>query len=78
VQRWDGARGLPDIREAWLARAAGIGAPVAVQSGERITRGIFETIDEDGRLILRQNDGRTMRVSAGEVHFGVAASAPAS
>ena len=35
----------------------------------------FETIDEAGHLIVRVADGSMRAVSAGEVHFGVAASA---
>jgi BirA family biotin operon repressor/biotin-[acetyl-CoA-carboxylase] ligase len=72
---WDGGRGLPEIRRQWLAQAAGLGAPVAVRLGESILRGRFETLDEEGRLIVLTDDGERTAIAAGEVHFGAAASA---
>lgn len=71
---WDEARGLSRIRELWLDQAAGLGAPVAVRVGESILRGTFETLDEEGRLIVLTDTGIRQSVTAGEVHFGVAAS----
>jgi BirA family biotin operon repressor/biotin-[acetyl-CoA-carboxylase] ligase len=75
---WDGGRGLPEIRRLWLAQAAGLGAPVAVRLGESILRGKFETLDEEGRLIVLTDDGVRQAIAAGEVHFGAAASIVAS
>ena len=51
-------RGLAAIRKRWLARAAGIGSEVAVRVDGAVLRGIFETIDEDCRFVIRDNDGR--------------------
>lgn len=70
---WDGGRGFASVRKNWLERAAGLGAPIAVRLGGDVLRGIFETIDEEGRLVVRGADGALRKVSAGEVHFGVAA-----
>ncbi len=72
---WDEGRGLPEIRRLWLAQAAGLGAPVAVRLGDDILRGTFETLDEDGRLIVLTADGARRTIAAGEVHFGAAATA---
>jgi len=69
--------GFPALREAWLARAGGLGAAAAVQQGDRVVRGTFETIDEAGRLVMRAPDGGCHVVAAGEVHFGAAATATA-
>jgi BirA family biotin operon repressor/biotin-[acetyl-CoA-carboxylase] ligase len=63
--------------EAWLARAAGLGAAAAVRRGGNVIRGTFETIDGDGRLILCGPDGVRHAIAAGEVHFGAAATATA-
>jgi BirA family biotin operon repressor/biotin-[acetyl-CoA-carboxylase] ligase len=71
---WAFGRGFPAVRDLWLARAAGLGRPVAVRLGDEVLRGTFETIDDEGRLIVRASDGSARPVSAGEVHFGVAAS----
>ncbi len=67
---WDGGRGFALIRRQWLERAAGLGADVAVSVGGEVFAGIFETIDEEGRLIVRGHDGRRHEIAAGEVHFG--------
>ncbi|PIK72234.1 biotin--[acetyl-CoA-carboxylase] ligase, partial [Methylobacterium frigidaeris] len=72
---WDRGRGFSRIRDAWLAAAAGLGGPVIVQVGGRSVTGIFETIDEGGRLVVRVPEGDAIAVSAGEVHFGAAATA---
>jgi BirA family biotin operon repressor/biotin-[acetyl-CoA-carboxylase] ligase len=72
---WDEGRGFVAVRDLWLARAAGIGRAVSVRSGPTLTSGTFDTIDEHGRLVLRTGEGAVRTVSAGEVHFGSAASA---
>jgi BirA family biotin operon repressor/biotin-[acetyl-CoA-carboxylase] ligase len=72
---WNGSQGFAAVRQRWLERAAGLGAPIAVRSGEDVYRGTFETIDEEGRLVVRSADGAARVVSAGEVHFGAAATA---
>jgi len=71
-------QGMETIRQAWIARAAGIGGPVAVQSGGRTIEGLFETLDSDGRLIVLQDNGERVPVSAGDVHFGDAATVKAA
>lgn len=72
---WDRGRGFFRIRERWIADAAGIGAPVSVRLGDALVHGIFETIDEAGRLVVRSEDGTRRTVTAGEVHLGTAATA---
>ena len=67
---WNHGRGLADIRSQWLMRAAGIGAPVSIQMGSNILQGIFETLDEEGRLVLRASDNSQIVIAAGDVHFG--------
>ena len=74
---WDAGRGLSRIRERWLARAAGLGAEVAVKVDGDVVRGIFETIDEDCRFVIRAHGGALMKIAAGDVHFGAVASAGA-
>lgn len=70
---WDEGRGLGLIRSLWLEQAAGLGAPVAVVLGKDIIRGTFETLDDEGRLVVLSEDGARRVVAAGEVHFGAAA-----
>ena len=72
---WNDGRGIGDVLKHWRASAAGIGAPVAVNQNGDVLRGIFETIDDAGRLIVRVDDNRRIAISAGDVHFGATASA---
>jgi BirA family biotin operon repressor/biotin-[acetyl-CoA-carboxylase] ligase len=74
---WDGGRGFPKVRELWLGRAAGVGEEVVVKVGGEVVRGTFDTIDGEGRLVIREPQGQVRIVSAGEVHFGAMAAARA-
>lgn len=74
VRMWNGGRGLAAIRERWLKHAAGLGAEVSVRSEGRVVRGIFETIDDLCRFVIREDDGSRIRIAAGDVHFGAVAS----
>lgn len=62
------AGGFAPLREAWLARAARLGEPVRARTGSTERRGIFETIDETGALVLNI-DGRRETIPAAEVFF---------
>lgn len=74
---WDHGRGFGEIRRRWLALAAGIGQPVAVHTGNATVSGIFDTIDDAGCMIVKIGTGDRIPISAGDVHFGSAASAGA-
>ncbi|HKS19423.1 MAG TPA: biotin--[acetyl-CoA-carboxylase] ligase [Bradyrhizobium sp.] len=71
---WDDGRGFAEIRRLWLARAAGLGEQVAIQTGNTRLEGTFDTIDEAGCLIVQTADGKRVAVTAGEIYFGTAAS----
>jgi BirA family biotin operon repressor/biotin-[acetyl-CoA-carboxylase] ligase len=71
---WDGGKGFDEVRRRWLALAVGLGQPVAVHTGQTIVSGIFDTIDDAGCMIVRISTGDRIPISAGDVHFGVAAS----
>jgi BirA family transcriptional regulator, biotin operon repressor / biotin---[acetyl-CoA-carboxylase] ligase len=75
---WDRGRGFGDIRRLWLARAAGLGQPVAVRAGGSTLEGTFDTIDDAGSMIVKTANGDRIQVSAGDVYFGSAASAGAA
>jgi BirA family biotin operon repressor/biotin-[acetyl-CoA-carboxylase] ligase len=74
---WDNGRGFGEIRKLWLARAAGLGQAVAIRSGGSTIEGTFDTIDEQGCMIVRTSEGRRVPITAGDVYFGSAASAGA-
>lgn len=71
---WDDGRGFGDIRKLWLARAAGLGKAVAIKSGAAAIEGTFDTIDEQGCMIVRTAAGKLVPITAGDVYFGTAAS----
>ncbi len=60
--------GFAPLRKAWLGWAAGLGGPVVARAGEETYEGIFEGLDEQGALMLRQDAG-LRRVAAADVHF---------
>ncbi len=72
------AGGFAPVRAAWLARAHGLGAPVTVSAGDRRQCGIFEGLDAEGALVLREQSGARQSVAAGEAVFGEAGTAHAA
>jgi BirA family biotin operon repressor/biotin-[acetyl-CoA-carboxylase] ligase len=71
---WDNGRGFAEIRRLWLERAAGLGQAVAIKSGGGQIEGTFDTIDEQGCMIVRTAAGQRVPITAGDVYFGSAAS----
>jgi BirA family transcriptional regulator, biotin operon repressor / biotin---[acetyl-CoA-carboxylase] ligase len=71
---WDQGRGFGEIRGRWLERAAGLGRGVAIHSGGTIVEGTFDTVDEQGCMIVRTSAGKRVPISAGDVYFGSVAS----
>src|SRR5216684_4283340 len=71
---WDQGHGFGEIRRLWLERAAGLGQGVAIHSGGTIVEGTFDTVDEQGCMIVRTSDGKRVPISAGDVYFGSVAS----
>jgi BirA family biotin operon repressor/biotin-[acetyl-CoA-carboxylase] ligase len=75
---WNNGRGFSQIRRLWLDRAAGLGRAVAIKSAGSTIEGTFDTIDEQGCMIVRTAAGRLVPITAGDVYFGSAASAGAT
>jgi BirA family biotin operon repressor/biotin-[acetyl-CoA-carboxylase] ligase len=59
--------GFEPVRQAWLARAVGVGAPIVVRLPDREIAGRFAALDNDGALLLDLADGRRLRIDAGDV-----------
>ncbi len=59
--------GFAPVRATWLERAHGIGQAIRVRLAERTFDGIFESLDDDGALILAEPSGGRRRITAGEV-----------
>jgi BirA family biotin operon repressor/biotin-[acetyl-CoA-carboxylase] ligase len=73
IASWDRGAGFAATRAAWLARAIGSGEPVRVNLAGRTVEGSYETLDEEGRLIVRRADGTREAFSAGDVFFAAVA-----
>lgn len=67
LAQWDGGARFAEIRAAWLERGPAPGAGLRVRLGEGEVTGRFETIDEEGNLILTKVDGSRRRITAGDV-----------
>lgn len=62
------AFGFGPIRQAWLSRAARLGERIVARTGTQETEGVFETVDDDGSLVLATGEGRRA-IPAAEVFF---------
>lgn len=60
--------GFGPVREAWLARAARLGEEIVARTGKTEIAGVFETVDDQGRLILQTPQGR-QAIAAADVYF---------
>jgi BirA family transcriptional regulator, biotin operon repressor / biotin---[acetyl-CoA-carboxylase] ligase len=62
---WRG-EGFAPLRRAWLARAWGVGRSIRVRLPDGEIEGLFDGLDEAGRLLLGTAGGRR-KIAAGEV-----------
>ena len=65
VELWDQGRNYAAIRSAWLKSALPVGTPIIVKVPEPL-QGVFEGIDDDGRLLMGQAEG-TRKIAAGDL-----------
>ena len=61
--------GFGPVRAAWISRAHGVGSNIRVRLAEREMAGVFEDIDGEGALVLREASGARTRITAGDVFF---------
>ncbi|HRK42708.1 MAG TPA: biotin--[acetyl-CoA-carboxylase] ligase, partial [Gemmobacter sp.] len=62
------AEGFAPIRSAWLDRAARLGEVIRARTGTTERRGIFDTIDATGALVLSA-EGTREAIPAADVFF---------
>jgi BirA family transcriptional regulator, biotin operon repressor / biotin---[acetyl-CoA-carboxylase] ligase len=74
LAEWNRGNGFASIRSAWLARAAGVGQRIIVRLPSGEVQGSFVALEEDGSLLLEEDDGSRRAISAGEVFFPAAQS----
>jgi BirA family biotin operon repressor/biotin-[acetyl-CoA-carboxylase] ligase len=61
------ADGAAAVVAAWRQHARFLGSRVSVAAGRERLQGIAEDLEDDGALRLRLDDGRAIRVVAGEL-----------
>ncbi len=59
-------KGEPVCQE-WREKLETLGKVVHVKTGTEVEKGLAESVDEDGALMLRRSDGNLVRILAGEV-----------
>jgi BirA family transcriptional regulator, biotin operon repressor / biotin---[acetyl-CoA-carboxylase] ligase len=69
--RWD-QLGFAALRDAWTARAQGLGGPAVARLAHETVEGVAEGLADDGALRLRLPDGSLRLISAGDVFFSTA------
>jgi BirA family biotin operon repressor/biotin-[acetyl-CoA-carboxylase] ligase len=75
LAQWDRGAGFPAIRSGWLDNAVGLGGDILVRLPKRELTGVFETLDEAGRLMLRHSSGELEAITAGDVFPALSAGA---
>jgi BirA family transcriptional regulator, biotin operon repressor / biotin---[acetyl-CoA-carboxylase] ligase len=62
-------QGFDPIREAWLARALGLGQPIVARLPHETLEGVFVGLGADGALALQLPDATLRQITAGDVFF---------
>ena len=61
-------QGFAPLRAEWLAHAARLGEVIRARTGQQDREGVFQNIDDNGALILKQPQG-PVAIPAAEVFF---------
>jgi len=69
--QWQHGTNFTAVRADMLARAHGLGKPIRIRTGEGELTGVFDGIDDAGRLVLRSADGTMQALAAGDVLMAV-------
>jgi BirA family biotin operon repressor/biotin-[acetyl-CoA-carboxylase] ligase len=67
LAQWQKGNAFATTRNAWLARAHGLGSEIEVKLPERALKGRFEEIDGEGALVLSLASGHREYIRAGDV-----------
>jgi len=59
--------GFAPIRELWMQHAYKLGENIQARLPNAIYDGVFEGLDDQGILLLRQNDGSLKQINSGEI-----------
>ena len=66
---WRRGENFEEIRTEWLARAFGLGKFIRVKHGGEEIFGLFDSLDENGALLLDCGEDGLRRITVGDVFF---------
>lgn len=69
LNTWNNGQNFPAIRSAWTNLAIGIGETITMTVGTQHLTGTFETITEQGAVMLKPPHGPPHILHAGDVHI---------
>jgi BirA family biotin operon repressor/biotin-[acetyl-CoA-carboxylase] ligase len=58
------------VLEQWKKHLGTLGQKVQVNQGDQVYRGTAESVNRDGSLMLRQDNGSLIKIIAGDVYLG--------
>lgn len=61
--------GFFSLKKTWIQSCIHVGQSVRLTHGQNQHQGTFHTIDDDGALVLKDEDGHTKTFSTGDVFF---------
>ncbi len=67
LQIWDRGNNFGEVRRRWLERAYGLGEKISVKHGGNETCGLFDSLDENGALLLDCGNDGLKRITVGDV-----------
>jgi BirA family biotin operon repressor/biotin-[acetyl-CoA-carboxylase] ligase len=62
--------GFAPVREAWLEKAYGLDKTITARLPDISYEGRFESVTENGAMVLRMKNGAERVITAAEIHFG--------
>jgi BirA family biotin operon repressor/biotin-[acetyl-CoA-carboxylase] ligase len=65
--RYERFRSGESPRDEWAERLATLGQRVKVVTGDDVLTGVADSVDENGALLLRTDDGERRRLLVGDV-----------
>ena len=70
---WDRGGGFAQVRAAWLGYAGAVGESLTVDTGRERIAGTFLGLDDGGALLMRDAQGRSRKLTFGDVTLAQAA-----
>ena len=64
-----GREGFAPIKARWMEQVYGLNGAVSARMADRTVVGVFQGLDDDGNLLLRDAGGQTTVINSGAVHF---------